>query len=85
MSAATLRLKCSVSSVKGVCDQTGAKTSEEIVLQAVYDDKGPNKEWSKWTPAANISFHVSNPNAFGKVLPGQFYFVDLIPTTKDAA
>jgi len=82
----TLRLKMSVQSVKSSCNHLGEKDSEEIVLQAVYGDEGSaNKQWSKWTPSANLTMHVNNPAAFGKVLPGQFYFVDLVSTTEDAA
>lgn len=82
---ATLRLKMTIGSVKSVCDQNGEKAAEEIVLSAVYGPDGsPNGQWSKWTPNAGLNMYVSNPAAFGKVLPGQFYFVDLIPTTKDA-
>jgi hypothetical protein len=75
----------SIASVKSGCDQNGAKVNEEIVLQAVYGPEGsPNGQWSKWTPSAGLNMFVTNPEAFGKVLPGQFYFVDLIPTTKEA-
>lgn len=79
----SLRMKCSVASVKFVCDATGAIGAEEIVLQAVYADNGPNKKWCKWTPCINFSFTISNPDAFGQVKPGAFYYVDLTPTTKD--
>lgn len=85
MSDATLRLKMSIASVKSGCDQSGAKVSEEIVLQAACGPKGSaNEQWSKWTPSAGLTMHVNNPGAFGKVLPGQFFFVDLIPTDKDS-
>lgn len=80
----TLRLKMTINSVKSVCDHNGDKSSEEISLGAVYGPEGsPNSQWSKWTPSANLTMQINNPDAFGKVLPGQFYFVDLIPTTKD--
>jgi hypothetical protein len=82
--SAILRCKMSVGSVKSSCDQNGDKNSEEISLQAVYGPEGsPNAQWSKWTPSAGLNIHISNPAAFGKVLPGQFFFVDLIPTDKD--
>ncbi len=83
---ATLRLKMLVGSVKRTCDQTGNIVAEEIALNAVYDSKegSANAQWSKWTPSGSLSFQVNNPSAFGKVLPGQFYYVDLIPTDKDA-
>ena len=85
MNHATLRLKMSVASVKSVCDASGQKVTEEIALQAVYGPEGsPNALWSKWTPFGSLSFNVSNPEAFGKILPEQFYFVDLVPTGKDA-
>jgi hypothetical protein len=83
--SATLRLKMSIASVKSGCDQSGEKTSEEIALQAVYGPEGSaNARWSKWTPSANLTMYVSNPDAFGKVLPGQFFFVDITPTDKDS-
>lgn len=80
----TLRLKMSVESVKSVCDNKGEKMQEEISLRCVYDSEGPNKQWSKWTPNGSLAFTVSNPAAFGKVLPGQFYFVDLEACEKDS-
>ncbi len=85
MNNATLRLKMSVSSVNTLCDGTGAKVQEEIFLQAVYGpENSPNGQWSKWTPCARLMISVSNSAAFDKVLPGQFFFVELIPTTKDS-
>jgi hypothetical protein len=85
MDTAVLRLKVAVNSVKKICDGTGAITQEEIGCNAVYDSKegSANAQWSKWTPCASLMMTISNPQAFGKVLPGQFLFVDLIPTDKD--
>ena len=87
MDAAVLRLKMLVSSVKKVSDSEGHITAEELVFNAVYSSKegSANSLWCKWTPAGSLTFTVSNPAAFGKVLPGQFVFVDLIPTDKEAA
>jgi len=85
MDGAVLRLKMFVESVKNVADNKGDKQSEEIQLRAVYGEGGsPNAQWSKWTPAGSLTMTVSNPQAFGRVLPGQFIFVDLTPTTKEA-
>ena len=86
MDASTLRAKMSVSSVKRNADSKGDIQSEEISLNAVYDSKegSANAQWSKWTPAAVLTLQVNNPAAFGKILPGQFYFVDLVPTDKDS-
>lgn len=81
-----LRLKMVVNTVKRSADQSGDTQAEEITMSAVYSDKegSANKQWSKWTPCGQMSFTVNNPAAFGKVLPGQFYYVDLIPTDKDS-
>ena len=82
---ATMRLKLQVSSVKRNANREGAIETEDIKLNAVYDDRkgSANKQWCEWTPFGDFSFTVSNPAALGKLLPGQFYFVDLIPTDKD--
>jgi len=81
-----VRLKCLVGSVKRLADNQGNTYQEEISLNAVYDSRegSANSQWCKWTPSCSFNFTVSNPNVFGKVLPGQFYFVDLIPTDKDS-
>lgn len=82
---ATLRLKMRISWVKQICDEYGKIRSEEIVLAAVYGKEGsPNAQWAKYTPAAQLIMQIDNPAALGKVLPEQFYFVDLIQTDKDA-
>jgi len=80
-----LRLKMTVNTVKSVADSEGKKSSEELTLSAVYssDPKSANAQWSKYTPSAQLSMHISNPAAFDKVLPGQFMFVDLSPCGKD--
>lgn len=81
-----LRLKMLVASVAQQVDQEGNISQEQIGLNAVYSDKegSPNKQWSKWTPAAQLNISISNPDAFKKLLPGQFVFVDLTITDKDA-
>lgn len=80
-----LRLKMSVQSVKAVAGGDGQKVQEEIALAAVYGEEGSaNRQWSQWTPSASLTMTVNNPAAFGKVLPGQFLFVDLIPAEKDS-
>lgn len=84
--AAVLRMKMLVGSVKKVCGSDGEVSQEEVSLNAVYSNKegSANAQWCKWTPSASLNFTISNPQAFGKVLPGQFLFVDFIPTDKDS-
>jgi hypothetical protein len=83
---AVLRLKMMVNSVKTIHDQEGEADQQEIALSAVYSNKvdSANAKWCRWTPSASFSFTVSNKAAFGKVKPGQFMYVDLIPTDKDS-
>lgn len=85
-SLSNLRLKMSVVAVKRLADGEGKITAEEIEMCAVYGAPGTvNNKWSKWTPNGRLTMTVSNPDVFGKVLPGQFIFVDLVPTTKDSS
>lgn len=83
--SAVLRLKMLVSTVKKSVDGEGNPYQEEVALSAVYGKEGSaNGQWSRWTPSASLTMSISNPEAFGKVLPGSFMFVDLIPTDKDS-
>jgi hypothetical protein len=85
MEGATLRLKLQVNSVKKVCDNEGNISQEEISLNAVYGANGTaNAQWCKWTPSGTFQFAISNPTAFGRLLPGQFVFADLTLTDKDS-
>lgn len=85
MSEATIRLKMLVNSVKKSVDSNGNPYAEEVHMSVVYGSEGSvNEKWSKWTPSGSLLFTISNPNAMNKLLPGQFHFVDLIPTDKDS-
>jgi len=86
MEAPVLRLKMNVNSVKTVHGNEGEPYQQELALTAVYSNKegSANAQWSKWTPSASLTMTVSNPAAFGKVLPGQFVYVDITPTDKDS-
>lgn len=80
---ARLRMKAQISSIAHIHDHEGTKQLEQVVLTAVYADNGPNKQWCKWTPSIRFEFTISNPGAFGAIKSGEFYYIDLIPTTKD--
>jgi len=82
--SAVLRLKCQVSGVKRISYYGNSDESEELTLNAVYTGSEANKQWSKYTPSASLTMTISNPLAFGKALPGQYFFVDLIPTDKES-
>jgi len=81
-----LRLKMVVNTVARYADASGEIQSEEITLSAVHSDKegSANKQWSQWTPAGQLKFTVNNRAALGQVLPGQFYYIDLVSTDKDS-
>lgn len=79
-----LRLKMSISSVKRLADQSGAITAEEITAYCVTSGSDANKEWSKWTPYGELKFTVTNPEAFGQCLPGQFVHLTMTPADKDS-
>lgn len=79
-----IRAKMYVNEVKRCADSTGEISQEEIKLNAVYGKEGTaNNQWSKYTPSGSLSMVISNPGAFGKILPGQYFFIDLVPTTKE--
>lgn len=81
-----LRLKMVVNTVARYCDNDGNVSSEEVTMSAVYSNNegSANSQWSKWTPSGQLKFTVNNPSAFGKVLPGQFHYVDLELTDKES-
>ena len=81
-----LRLKMVVNTVLRSADGEGVITSEEITLSAVTStvEGSVNKQWSKWTPSGQLKFWVNNPSALGQVLPGQFYYVDMLQCEKDS-
>jgi hypothetical protein len=79
-----LRAKMCVATVKSVANEMGWKVQEEVELRCVYGGSSDaNAQWSKWTPYGEMKLSISNPGAFGKIMPGQFFFVDLVLTDKD--
>lgn len=52
-------------------------TGLEIVnMTAVTNGTNEDNTFSKYTPAAKLVLHVSNPDLFGKHVPGQKFYVD---------
>jgi hypothetical protein len=87
--AAVMRAKFYVMGVeehKGVfgTGQEPEKTSETLTLCAVgsgkpYNDDGSGDEdstFSRWTPQANLSMVVQNPDLWGQVKAGDKFYVD---------
>lgn len=54
----------------------------DVRLVPTYDEKGPNKEWSKWTPAGEFKMTITNDPASAYFEVGVEYDITL---TKRAA
>lgn len=76
-----MRCKMWVTSVLHSKEADGTTSEEKVTLAAVYssDPATENARWSKWTPSANLTIHISNPEAFGKLSAGHEFFVDFTP------
>lgn len=83
---ALTRMKLVVNTVAKNGGPNMGSPSETITMSAVISDVegSPNKQWSKWTPEANLRYTVTNEALFGAMKPGDYFFVDLIPCDKDA-
>lgn len=54
--------------------------AETVKASAVCSDKDPeNVSFAAATPTGTLEFTVSNPEVIGKIQPGSFYYLDLIP------
>lgn len=75
-----LRCKMRVQSVSHYLNEDGSTNQEEVKLMAVYGADGTdNAQWSKWTPSANFSITINNPEAFNKLSKGHEFYVDFTP------
>lgn len=75
-----LRCKMRVQSVAHYKGEKGETTQEEVNLSAVYGADGTdNAQWSKWTPSAQFSITINNPDAFNKLSQGHEFYVDFTP------
>lgn len=62
---------------KFVCETvTLAKGQETVALRAVCGDSEENKTWSKYTPCGSLQMVITNPEVFGKFVPGNEYMLD---------
>jgi hypothetical protein len=54
---------------------------EAIKLTAVYDDgvAKENASFASATPSGSLEITVTNVNVIGKLLPGAYYYLDLVP------
>lgn len=76
----TLRCKMRVAEVVRSINADGSIASETVKLVAVYGAEGTeNGVWSKWTPSAQFTVSINNPDAFGKLSKDHEFYVDFSP------
>jgi hypothetical protein len=51
----------------------------EIRLVPVWEQDGPNRQWSKATPSGELKMLITNPAAVDQFELGKDYFVDFTP------
>lgn len=61
---------------------TKTEHGEVIDLEPVVSGSEENKQWSKWTPSGQLKLSITNPDAFGKMQPGDEFFLDLTPVPR---
>jgi len=74
-----IRAKAEVVGVEDQNTTVGEKYAEAITLEAVTADTPENAEWAKYTPSLQLTMHIDNPNAWGKLVEGQECYIDLTP------
>jgi len=78
-----MRAKMKVSKVESF------ETCQILSFRAVHKSDGPyppdgrdeNNSFARWTPSADLTMTVTNPELFGKITEGEEYYLDFI---KDA-
>lgn len=74
-----MRAKLKIESV------TRIEYGEQLKLRAVcaskYPEDGSDEDntYAKFSPAAELSITIANPNLFGKFNPGEKFYVDFTP------
>jgi len=78
--SATMRAKMQVRDVQSTA------TSERLVLGAVCkaegypaDGSGEDNSFARWTPSAELTMTVNNPELLGKFKAGDKFYVDFTP------
>lgn len=75
-----VRAKFKVFNVERSKDARPTEQWARVEMQAAYNDGDPgNAEWSKYTPSATCTMHITNPSAIDAFETGKFYFVDFTP------
>lgn len=57
----------------------GTTSQERVVLSAVTGNSDENKQWAKYTPVAQFTIQIDNPDAMNKLSRGHEFYVDFTP------
>jgi hypothetical protein len=85
----TMRAKMTIESVQVYRTASAGVTQETIKMRAVakqgsYPSDGSDEDntYAKYSPSASLDITIANPALFGKLNPGEFYYVDFTPAKK---
>lgn len=81
---AVMRAKMQVNAVKNVEPWPGGTPCVELSLGAVCgkwgdDGKGEDNTFARYTPSAELKMTITNEDLFGKIKPGQKFYLDFTP------
>jgi len=84
-----MRAKLRVTNVIQYKDEKGEVTGEQLCFNAVggdnvqrgYPSDGIDEDntFARWTPSAELTMYIQNPNLFGKFTASQKFYVDFTP------
>lgn len=87
--AANMRAKMTIESVQVYRTASAGVTQETIKMRAVakqggYPSDGSDEDntYASYSPSASLDITIANPALFGKLNPGEFYYVDFTPVGK---
>lgn len=79
----TMRAKLKISDIKVYCNDTDEPRSESLKFAAVCKSDGyppdgsdENNTFARWTPTADLSMYINNPELLGKFKVGEEFYVD---------
>lgn len=53
---------------------------EQVTLNTVHGGSAENERFAAATPSGKLEITVTNTAVIGKIIPGAYYYVDLVPT-----
>jgi hypothetical protein len=82
----TMRAKMIIETVQVYRTAAAGVTQETIKMRAVAkkdgyssDGSDENNTYARYSPSASLDITIANPALFGKLNPGEFYYVDFTP------